>query len=171
MLLNWGVGEDSWESFGQQPVHPKGNQSWIFTGRTDADAETPILWPPDEKKWLIWKDPEAGKDWRQEEKGMTEGEMVGWHHQLNGREFELTPGVGDGVHGVTNSRTRLSDWTKLSYRCTHLTIPLASQNEYAQKWVPESLSETYRPNSPFLMATPSLHTLGCLWWYNLSLWI
>ena len=71
-----------------QPAHPKGNQSWIFIGRTDAEAETPILWPPDAKNWLIEKDPDAGKDWRQEEKGMTEDEMVGWHHRLNGHEFE-----------------------------------------------------------------------------------
>ena len=71
-----------------QPVHPKGNQSWIFIGRTDAKAETPILWPPDGKSWLIGKDPDAGKDWRQEEKGTTVDEMVGWHHQLNGHEFE-----------------------------------------------------------------------------------
>ena len=69
-----------------QPVHPKGNQSWIFIGRTDAEAETPILWPPDVKNWLIWKDPDAGKDWRWE-KGTTEDEMVGWHHQLNGHGF------------------------------------------------------------------------------------
>jgi len=71
-----------------QPVHPKGNQSWIFIGRTDFEAETPILWPPDAKNWLIWKDPDAGKDWRWEEKGTTEDEMVGWHHWLNGHEFE-----------------------------------------------------------------------------------
>ena len=71
-----------------QPVHPKGNQSWIFIGRTDTEAETPILWPPDAKNWLIGKDPDAGKDWRQEEKGMTEDEMVGWHHWLSGHEFE-----------------------------------------------------------------------------------
>ena len=80
MLLNCGVGEDSWESLGLQgvqPVNPKGDQSWVFTGRTDAEAETPILWPPDEKNWLIWKDPDAGKDLRQEENGMTEDEMVG----------------------------------------------------------------------------------------------
>ena len=78
-----------------KPVHPKGNQSWIFIGRTDAEAETPILWPPDAKNWLIGKDPDAGKDWRQEEKGMTEDEMVGWHHWLDGHEFEQAPGVGD----------------------------------------------------------------------------
>ena len=79
-----------------QPVHPKGNQSWIFITRTDAEAETPILWPPDVKNWLIWKDPDAGKDWRQEKKGMTEDEMVGWHHWLDGRDFEQALGVGDG---------------------------------------------------------------------------
>ena len=71
-----------------QSVHPKGNQSWIFIGRTDAEAEAPILWPPDVKNWLIGKDPDAGKDWRQEEKGTTEDETVGWHHQLDGHEFE-----------------------------------------------------------------------------------
>ena len=71
-----------------QPVHPKGNQSWIFIGRTDAEAETPLFWPPDAKSWLIWNDLDAGKDWRWEEKGTTEDEMVGWHHWLNGHEFE-----------------------------------------------------------------------------------
>ena len=70
-----------------QPVHPKGDQSWVFIGRTDVDAETPILWPPDAKSWLTWKDPDAGKDKRQEEKGMTEDEMVGWYHQLSGYQF------------------------------------------------------------------------------------
>ena len=70
-----------------QPVHPKGDQSWMFFGRTDAEAETPILWLPDVKSWLIWKDPDDGKDWGQEEEGMTEDEMVGWHHQLYGHEF------------------------------------------------------------------------------------
>ena len=70
-----------------QPVHPKGNQSWVFIGRTDVEAETPILWPPDAKSWLIGKDPDAGKDWGQEEKGTTEDEMAGWHHRLNGHGF------------------------------------------------------------------------------------
>ena len=99
-----------------QPVHSKGDQSWVFIGRTDAEAETPILWPPDEKNQLIGKDPDAGKDGGQEEKGTTEDEMVGWHHQVNGRESEQTPGVGDGQGGlaccspwVAKSRTRLSD--------------------------------------------------------------
>ena len=79
-----------------QPVHPKGTQSWVLIGRTDAEAETPILWPPDVKSWLIGKDPDAGKDWRQEEKGTTEDEMVGWHHWLDGHGFGWTLGVGDG---------------------------------------------------------------------------
>ena len=97
MLLNCGVGEDSWESPVLQikPFNPKGNQPRIFIARTDAEAETPILWPPDKKYCLIWKDPDAGKDWRQEEKWKTEDEMVGWYHQLNGPEFEQAPTVGD----------------------------------------------------------------------------
>ena len=78
-----------------QPVHPKGNQSWILIGSSDAKAETPILWPHDVKNWLIWKDPDAGKDWRQEQKGMTEDEMFGWHLWLNGHELEQALGVGD----------------------------------------------------------------------------
>ena len=81
-----------------QPVHPKGDQSWVFFGRTDVEAE--VLWPPDAKSWLIWKDPDAGKDWGQEEKGMTEDEMVRWHHWLNGHGFEWTPGVGDEQGGL-----------------------------------------------------------------------
>ena len=83
-----------------QPVHPKGDQSWVFIGRTDTKAEAPILWPPDVKSWLIRKDPDAGKDWRQEEKGTTEDEMVGWYHRLNGHEFEKSLGVGDGQGGL-----------------------------------------------------------------------
>ena len=82
-----------------QPVQPKGDQSWVFIGRTDAEAETPILCQPHAKSWLIGKDPDAGKDWRQE-KGLTEDEMVGWHHRLNGHGFGWTPGVGDGQGGL-----------------------------------------------------------------------
>ena len=109
-----------------QPVHPKGNQSWIFTGRTDAKAEAPVLWPPDAKKWLIWKDPDAGKGWRQEEKGMTEDEMAGWHRQLNGHEFESTLGVGDGQGGLAccnpwdRKESDMTEWlnqTELSLSC------------------------------------------------------
>ena len=80
-----------------KPIYPKGNHPWIFIGRTDAKAEAPILWPPDVKNWLIGKDPDAGKDWMQEEKGTTEVEMVGWHHWLNGHEFEQALGVGNGL--------------------------------------------------------------------------
>ena len=83
-----------------QPVHPKGDQSWVLIRRTDIEAEIPILWPPDAKNWLIWKDPDAGKDWGQEEKGMTEDEMVRWHHRLDGHGFGWTPGVGDGEGGL-----------------------------------------------------------------------
>ena len=99
MLLNCGVGEDSWESLGPQR-DTTGDQSWVFIGRTDVEAETSIFWPPDAKSWLIGKDPDAGKDWGQE-KGMTENEMVGWHHWLDAHEFGWTPGVGDGQGGLT----------------------------------------------------------------------
>ena len=103
MLLNCGVGEDSWESLGlqgDQTVNPKGNQSRIFTGRTDAEAEAWILWPPDVKTWHIGKDPDAGKDWRQEEKGTTEDEKVRWHLWLNGNELVQAPGVGNGQESL-----------------------------------------------------------------------
>ena len=88
MLLHCDVGEDSWDSKEIKPVNPKGNQHWIFIGRTDVKAEALILWPPDAKNWLIWKDSDARKDWSWEKKGMTEGETVGWHHWLKGNEFE-----------------------------------------------------------------------------------
>ena len=83
-----------------QPVHSKGDQSWVFIGRTDAKAETPVLWPPNAKSWLIGKDPDAGRDWGQEEKGTTEDKMAGWHHRLNGHEFGWAPRVGDGQGGL-----------------------------------------------------------------------
>jgi len=103
MLFKCGVGEDSWESLGHkeiQPVHPKGNQSWVLIGKTDTEAEAPIRCSPDVKNWLIGKDPATGNDWRQEEKGKTEGEMVGWQHWLNGHEFEQALGIGDGQGGL-----------------------------------------------------------------------
>ena len=89
-----------------QPIHPKGDQSWVFIGRTDVEAETPVLWPPDAKSWLIWKDPDGGKGWGQEEKGTTEDEMFGWNHQLNGHGFWWTPGVGDGPGGLVCCSSR-----------------------------------------------------------------
>ena len=85
-----------------QPVHSEGDQCWVFIGRTDIDAETSVLWPPDVKSCLILKDPDAGKDWRWEQKGMTEDEMAGWHHRLNGHGFGWTPGVGDGQGGLAH---------------------------------------------------------------------
>ena len=107
-----------------QPVRSKRNQSWIFIGRTDTEAEAPILWPPDAKNWLIWKDPDAGKDWRWEEKGMTEDEMIGWHHGLNGHEFGQTLGVGDGQRSLAccdlrgrkeSDTTERMNWTELEW--------------------------------------------------------
>ena len=110
-----------------QPVHSK-DQPWDFFGRNDAKAETPVLWPPHAKSWLIGKDSDAGRDWGQEEKGMTENEMAGWHHRLNGRELsELQELVMDReawcavIHGVTESRTWLSGWTELNWRTFKIT--------------------------------------------------
>ena len=114
-----------------QPVHPKGNQSWIFIGRTDVEAEAPIIWPPDAKSWLIGKDPDAGKDWRREEKGITEDETVGWHHRLYDMTLsKLRELVMDreachaAVHGVTKSRTQLSDWTELNWMLAYVQVLL-----------------------------------------------
>ena len=122
MFLNCVTGEDlsPLDCKEIKPVHPKGNKSRISIGRTDAEA--PILWPPDAKSWLIGKDPDAGKGWRQKEKGTIEDEMVGWYCQLDGLEFEQASGVGDGQGGlvcyspwVTKCQTRLSDWTELNW--------------------------------------------------------
>ena len=148
MLLNCGVGEDSWESLGQKgdPTSPsKGDQSWVFIGRTDVEAETPILWPPDVKSWLTGKDPDAGKDWGQEEKGTTEDEMVGWHHWLNGHGFGWTPGAGDGQGGLTccnswchkeSDTTERLDSTKLN--CFQHTgsfrVELSKPKIYVEYW-------------------------------------
>ena len=127
MLLNCGVGEDSWESLGLQgdPTSPFWRRSTLgFLGRTDAKAETPVLWPPHVKSWLIGKDSDVGRDWGQEETGTTEDEMSGWHHWLDGRESEWTPGVDDGqgqrpgmlwFMGL-QSWTWLSNWTELNWR-------------------------------------------------------
>ena len=132
MLLNWGVGEDSWESLEIsldckeiQPVHSKGDQSWVFFRRTDGKAETPVLWPPHAKSWLFEKDSDAGRDMGQEEKGMTEDEMAGWHHWLDGHEFEWTPGVGDGQRDLVccnswglkeSDRTEQLNWTEMNWK-------------------------------------------------------
>ena len=114
-----------WTARRSNPVHPKGDQSWVFIGRTDTEAETPILWPPHAKNWLIWKDPDAGKDWRWEDKVMTEDEMAGWHHWLDGDEFEEALGVGDGQGGLVccgpwghkeSDRTEQLNWNVAPYQ-------------------------------------------------------
>ena len=114
-------------SKGMKPINPKGNQPWIFIGRTDAEVEAPILWLPDAKSWLTGKDPDAGKDWGQEEKEMTEDNMVGWNHWLNGHEFEQAPGVGDGQGGLVccspwgckqSEQTERLNWTLSSHPIT-----------------------------------------------------
>ena len=107
--------ESLWDYQDIQPFYPKGDQSWVFIGRTGVEAETPILWPPNAKSWLIWKHPAAGKDWRQKQKGTTEHEMVGWYHRLNGHGFGWTLGVGDGQGGlVCCSYVVVKSWTWLS---------------------------------------------------------
>ena len=117
MLLNCGAGEDSWESLGLQGDPT--SQSWIFIGRTDVEAEAPILWPLDAKNWLIGKDPDPEKDWRQEEKEMTEDEVVEWHHLLDRHEFEQALGVGEGQGSLMcySPWVAKSNWTELKY-CT-----------------------------------------------------
>ena len=116
--------ESLWDCKEIRPVHPKGNQSWIFFGRTDAEAEAPILWPPDGKNWLIRKDPDSGKDWRQEEKWAAGDEMVGWHHRLNRHEFGQALGVSDGQGGLVccspwvhkeSDMTERLNWTELNW--------------------------------------------------------
>ena len=115
-----------------QPVHPKGNQPWVFIGSSDVEAESPVLWPPDAKNWLTWKYPDAGKDWGQEEKGTTEDQMVGWHHWLNGHGFGWTLGVSDGQGGLAcwsswglkeSHTTEWLNWTELIIIFTLLPLP------------------------------------------------
>ena len=133
VLLNCGVGEDS-QAFLDckeiKPDNPTGNQPWIFIGRTDAKGETPILWPPDVKNWLLGKDSDAGKDWRQEEKGMIEDEMGGWHYWLNGHEFE--PALGDGEGQA--SLACCSSWGCKELDLTELLITTISQYIKKQKY-------------------------------------
>ena len=125
-----------------RPVNPKVNQSWIFSGWTDAEAEAPILWPPDIKSWLIRKDPDAGKDGRQEEKGTTEDEMVGWHYWLNGHEFEQGPGDGEGQGGLEccsswgGKESNITEWLNNKNKIPHTTkhtLPPLFNSEYLPK--------------------------------------
>ena len=139
-----------------QPVHPKGDQSCVFIRMSDFEAETAILWPPDAKSWLIWKDPDTGNDWRQEEKGMTEDEMAGWHHWLDGVSLnELRELVMDreawraAIHGVTKSRTRLRDWTELNWRppCPSPTPGVHSNSCPSSQWCHPAISSSVMPFS------------------------
>ena len=173
MLLNCGVGEDSWESL-IQPVHPKGDQYLVFTGRTDAKAETPILWPPHVKNWLIGKDRDAGRDWGQEEKGTTEDEMVGWQHQLDAHEFGWTPGVGDGQGGLAccdtwghkSDTTERLNWTEKA--TTYLLYP-TGQNPEEVMFLPQM--PTVR--KPILDQSSNkliIHTNHQGLWFKCKLW-
>ena len=128
-----------------KPVNPKGNQTWIFIGRTDAEAETPIFWPPDAKNWLTGKDPDAGKDWKQEEKGKTEDEMFGWHHWLNGHEFEQALGVGEEQgsllccsHGVARVRhnwaTELKEKAELKVMNSRMNNAEGRISDLKEQW-------------------------------------
>ena len=147
MLLNCGVGEDSWESLGLRgdPTSPFWRRSALgfLFGRNDAKAETPVLWPPHENSWLIGKDSDAGRDWGQEEKGMTEDEMAGWHHGLNGLESEWTPGVGDGQGGLAccdsggqkeSDTTEWLNWTELNWFTNATKISTLINNKQLTKF-------------------------------------
>ena len=132
-----------------QPVHSKGNQSWIFIGSTDAEAETPVLWPPDVNNWLIGKDTDTVKDWRQEEKGVTEGEMVGWHHWLDGHEFEQALAVDDGQGGLVCctpwghkelDRIERLNWTELRLPCPSLSPWVCSNSCPLSHWCHPTIS-------------------------------
>ena len=143
MLLNCGFGEDSWDSLNCKeikPVNPRGSQPWLFIGRTNTKTEASVLWPPDGKSHLIRKDPDAEKNWRQEEKGSTEDEMVGWHRQLDGHVFEQAPGVGDGQgslvccspwdHKDLDTTEWLNDNNSLSYQVQYILYYFGMQNQF-----------------------------------------
>jgi len=162
MLLNCGVGEDSWESLGLQgdPTSPfwrrsalgflsEGDQPWDFFGRNDAKAETPVVWPPHAKSWLIGEDSDAGRDWGQEEKGTTEDEMAGWHHWLDGCKCQSTPGVGDGQGGLVccdswgrkeSDMTEWLIWSDLTTKSISQGCWRQQIREPSPQWVSKSLS-------------------------------
>ena len=143
---------------------PKGNQSWILTGRTDAESKAPILWPPDAKNWLLGKDPDSGKDWRQEEKGTTEDEMVGWHHWLDGHEFEQALGLGDGQGSLaccspwscneSDTTEQLSNWTEL--------IEASYFQPYMQTRTPHTLVGRAQNNHSRHSCSKKGETRGCI---------
>ena len=146
-----------------QPVPSKGDQSWVFIGRTNVEAETPILWPPNAKSWLIGKDPDAGKDWGQEEKGMTEDEMVGWHHWLNGHGFGWTPGDGGGQGGLACcgswARKELDNTERLNWTDPQWIVICF----LCALWVELGWSSTFSSSDPF-------KKLFTFIWNNWSRW-
>ena len=153
-----------------KPFNPKGNQPWIFIGRTDAEAEAPLLWPPDAKSRLIGKDPDAWKDWRQEEKGLTEAEIVGWHHWLYGFEFEQTPGDSEGEGSLVcccsrgcKSRTQLSNWTTATLWSKFRRFAL-----FLSK-IPSPLAVT--PHVHPLLANPKQWKICFLYLYIWLVWV
>ena len=131
-----------------QPVHPKGDQSWVYIEGTDAEAETSILWPPDVKSWLIWKDPDAGKDWGQEEKGTTEDEMVGWNHRHKGHGFWWTLGDGDGQGGLACCGSwgrKESDTTERQIQFTSSVTFATSQGLNRPMWLVATVLDRTTP--------------------------
>ena len=188
------VGEDSWDPLDCkeiQPVHPKGDQSWIVIGRTDAKAETPILWPPDGKNWLTGKDPDARKDWKQEEKGTTEDEMVGWHHRLKGHESEQAPGVGAGQGNLvccspwgrkeshTNewlnwTELKLYTWNEHNVNYTSIQMILKKKVKSFFKWIGVNswvLFISFIIMPPFLNTIISFSLISCQYWQSFILWL
>ena len=148
-----------------QPVHPKGDQSWVFIGRTDAEVETPVLWPCYEKSWLIWKDPDAGKVWGQEEKGTTEDEMVGWHYRLNGHRFGWTLGVGDGQGGLVCC----GSW---GHRVGHDWVTELNWNDAVGIILTvRDIQEKHTNKNVLLYGTSLLSPKETFWFISNSLWI
>ena len=149
------------------PVHPKGDHSWVFIWRTDAEAETPVLWPPHATNWLIGKDSDAGRNWGQEEKGATEDEMGGWHHRLNGHEFERTPGVGDGQGGLAccdswgckeSDTTEWLNWTEDFMKESTGRASLVAQWSRIHLPMQETqVQSLVREDPTYLRATKSMH--------------
>ena len=159
-----------------QPVHSKGDQPWVFLGRNDAEAEALVLWPPRAESWLIGKDSDAGRDWEQEEKWTTENEMAGWHHQLDGHEFEWTPGVGDGQGGLTcchswgrieSNRTERLNWTELkhnqwNYRTGPKRVLIFTKNQVWIYWTP-SITSTWKHSDKCWIKWLNLQKQGNQW--------
>ena len=160
-----------------QPVHPKGDQSWIFIGRTDAEAEAPILWPPDSKNWLTGKDPDTGKDWGQKDKGLTEDEMVGWHHWCDGHEFEQTPGAGDGQGSLACcspwGHKELDKTEQLNWLTIHFSNRILQEGSGGKKSLKRFLRREIRKTDWEAMGSSLCSSCPCctLWHESLLEWL